>query len=407
MNKKTIVVVGTLANDPYAGMAWMIMQITAGLHRLGHDVYYFEITPTWPYDPIRQCRVGDSDYAIPYLKKLVAHFGLQDRWAYRQSFSDGSWLGLSKNRAEDLLANADVVFNITGISRFARENLKTGRLVYYGTDPVWHEVNYANGHEKTKRIVDEHDDVITYGENIGSSTCPIPPLPNLRAHTRQPILLDEWACGPPSRQHFTTVGNWSQEGRDLSFNGETYLWSKHHEFLKFVELPKRIQIPVELATNLSPPRVLSPDTEEVIGAVEAFGIEEDAYTRLTRNQWKLVDGPSFSTDPFQYRDYLQSSGGEFTVARDLNVRLKSGWFSERSACYLAAGRPVITQDTGFGTVLPTGEGLFAFETMEDILEAFETIQSDYKRQCTAALDVAREYFAAEKVLTQLLEDLGV
>jgi hypothetical protein len=121
--------------------------------------------------------------------------------------------------------------------------------------------------------------------------------------------------------------------------------------------------------------------------------------------WTLVDGPKLSTDPFVYRDYVRASRAEFTVARDLNVRLASGWFSERSACYLAAGRPVITQDTGFGTVLPTGEGLFAFMTMDDVLQAIDAIESDYARHSRAATDIAHEYFRADKVLGKLVGDL--
>ncbi|MFC1776783.1 hypothetical protein ACFL3I_05525 [Pseudomonadota bacterium] len=404
MNPKTIVVVGTLANDPYAGMAWMTMQITTGLRRLGHDVYYFEITSTWPYDPIRRRRVCDSNYSVPYLKRVLSNFGLENRWAYRQSFSDKSWFGLPEARAEDLLAKADVVFNITGTSLFAKEGLKTGRLVYYGTDPVWHELNYANEHKKTLEIIDEHDDVVTYGENIGRPSCLIPPLPNLRAGTRQPVLLDEWSCSEPTRPHFTTVGNWEQKGRDIHFLGQTYLWSKHHEFLKFIDLPKRISTPIELATNLADPRILPNSNEDFIDTIR---MGENAFSILTENGWKLEDGPSFSSDPLQYRSYIQASAGEFTVARDLNVKLKSGWFSERSACYLAAGRPVITQDTGFGSVLPTGEGLFSFETMDDILEAFEAINSDYEHHSKKALDIAHEFFSAEKVLLKLLDDLSL
>jgi hypothetical protein len=123
--------------------------------------------------------------------------------------------------------------------------------------------------------------------------------------------------------------------------------------------------------------------------------------------WKLADALAFSTDPWRYRDYVASSRGEFTVAKDLNVRLRTGWFSERSACYLAAGRPVITQDTGFGTVLPTGEGLFAFNSLDEVLEAFEAIESDYERHGRAAGEIGREYFSAERVLTRLLDDLGI
>ncbi len=221
--KHTLVVLGTMASDPYAGMAWMNMQITAGLRRLGHDVYYFEVTSTWPYDPVRNARVDDTDCAVPYLARVAESFGLGDRWAYRASFSNQEWYGLSRARAEDLLAHADAVLNVAGATRLDAVGLKVRRLVYYGTDPVYHEVGYANGVEQIRTSIDSHDDVVTYGENIGTLACPIPPLPRLRSRTRQPVLLDLWEAGPPSRQEFTTVGNWRQDGRDIEFQGETYL----------------------------------------------------------------------------------------------------------------------------------------------------------------------------------------
>lgn len=141
-------------------------------------------------------------------------------------------------------------------------------------------------------------------------------------------------------------------------------------------------------------------------AVPTVGLALDTRRRLESNGWRLADGPAFSTDPWRYRDYVQASRGEFTVARDVNVRLRSGWFSERSACYLASGRPVITQDTGFGTVLPTGEGLFAFTTMDDLLAALETVNADYERHSRAARVIAEDYFRAEIVLAGVLRDLG-
>jgi hypothetical protein len=142
-------------------------------------------------------------------------------------------------------------------------------------------------------------------------------------------------------------------------------------------------------------------------AVPALGVDDDGYRILESHGWRLVDAPPFTSDPWPYRDYVCASRGEFTVARDLNVRLRSGWFSERSACYLAAGRPVITQDTGFGAVLPTGEGLFAFNTMDEAVAAFEAINSDYERHSRAARRIAQEYFAAECVLPKLMADLGL
>jgi hypothetical protein len=397
-----LVVLGTLASNPYAGMAWMHMQITAGLRRLGHDAYYFETTSSWPYDPVREYKVCDSDYALPYLARVAESFGLGDRWAYRRSYSDKQWFGLPQGKAEELLANADAVFNVAGSTPLAEEGLDVGRLVYYGTDPVYHEIGYAAGDEETVAILAEHDDVVTYGENIGLDHCAIPPLPRLRARTRQPVLLDLWSGSPSTRQEFTAVANWSQEGREVRFQGETYYWSKDREFLKFVDLPKRLGRPIELATNTA--HAIDDGEGE---QVRTLGLNRAAQQLLESNDWLIRDAPSFTTDPWRYRDYVRASRGGFAVARDLHIRLRSGWFSERDACYLAAGRPVVTQDTGFDVSLPTGEGLFSFNTMDEILTAFEAIESDYERHSRAARAIAEEYFAAEKVLSKLLRDLDL
>jgi hypothetical protein len=388
MTSRRIVVVGSLASNPYAGMAWMHMQIAAGLRRLGVDAYYFETTSAWPYDPIRKTTVKDSEYAVPYLKRVADRFGLSDHWAYRRSYSDKAWFGLSQTKAQNLLAGADAVLNVAGATRFAEEGLKIGRLVYFGTDPGHHEIGFSEGDESIRALIAEHDDYVTYGENIGSTDCTLPPLPHFRARTRQPVLLDLWQEGSPLKKKFTTVGNWKQEGRDIQFRGERYYWSKHHEFLKFIDLPRRIGQEIELATGLA-------------------NLPMDDKTRLESEGWRLIDAHPFTTDPWPYRAYVQSSRGEFTVAKDLNVRLRSGWFSERSACYLAAGRPVITQDTGFGKFIPTGEGLFAFNTMDEIVAAFEAVEADYEKQAHAARAIGEEYFKAEKVLAKLLQDLGL
>jgi hypothetical protein len=369
-------------------MAWMHMQITVGLQRLGHDVYYFETTSNWPVDPVRMAQVNDSTYALPYLERLAASFGLDGKWAYCRSYGDKEWFGLPRSRAEELLAGADAVINVTGATRFAYDGLKVGRLVYLGTDPVIHEVRLDNGDPDTQDLVAEHSDFATYGENIGTAASPLPPLPGLRAHTRQPVLLDLWEAGPPERQEFTTVGNWKGDQGTLQFRGEQYYWSKDREFLKFIDLPTRVHQPLELAMGL-----------EYLPA--------EVRKTLTANGWLLRDAHAMTLDPWPYRDYIRGSRGEFTVAKDQNVRLRSGWFSERSACYLAAGRPVITQNTGFGTVLPTGEGLFAFDTLDEILAAFEAIESDYARHSRAAREIAQEYFRAETVLSKLLQDLGI
>jgi hypothetical protein len=393
-----------MGGNPYAGMAWMTMQITVGLHRLGHDVWYLEFTSDWPYDPLRQQKVDDPGYAVPYLSRVAESFGLAGRWGYRSSYSDFAWHGIDRSRAEDLLKSADAVFNIAGATRLTKEALRVPNWIYFGTDPVLHELAYDEGQTTVRALIDEHQACVTYGENIGTPVSPLPPLPNLIARTRQPVLMDLWPSGPPTRDVYTTVSNWKQVGLDVEFRGETYTWSKHHEFLKFIELPARVPIKLELAMNLAKRQPIRADDHE---AVPAVGVESDARDIIERNNWNLVSSPEFTMDPWTYRSYVQASRGEFTVARDLNVRLRSGWFSERSACYLAAGRPVITQDTGFGATVATGAGLFAFTTMEEIVDAVRRIESDYAAQSKAAHDVAREYFASDVVLPKLVADIGL
>ena len=171
--------------------------------------------------------------------------------------------------------------------------------------------------------------------------------------------MDFWqrtAAAPASS--FTTIGNWRQPWRDVILDGERYSWSKHHEFLKFIDLPQRTAQPFELALSS-----YEPEDQEM----------------LEEHGWQVRHALDFSIDPDAYRDYIAGSRGEFTVAKDQNVRLRTGWFSDRSATYLAAGRPVISQDTGFSNVFPTGEGLFGFSTMDEILAAVEAINSDYAR----------------------------
>jgi hypothetical protein len=403
MTALRLVVLGTLASNPYAGMAWMHMQLAAGLRRLGHDVTYVEATSCWPYDPVRGTKVCDSDYAVPYLARVADRFGLGDRWAYRRSYSDKAWLGPVAARAEGLLAGADAVFNVTGATRPAEDGLRVGRLIHYGTDPLLDEIAYHAGDPGKRAAVDEHADCVTFGENLGTPACPVPALPTQRARTRQPILLDQWDAVPPTRDTFTTVGNWKQVGLDLEFRGKTYRWSKHHEFRKVIDLPQRAGVPLELATNPASRAAARPENNEV---VPALGLPADEQRELLAGGWRVV-GAAFTADPWGYRDYVTASRGEFTVARDLHVRLQSGWFSERSACYLAAGRPVVTQDTGFGTVLPTGEGLFAFRTADEAGAALDAIQSDYARHGRAARAIAAEFFRAETVLAKLLADLGL
>jgi hypothetical protein len=314
-------------------------------------------------------------------------------------------VGLPAQLLGQRLARADAVLNVAGATRArTKEALTVGRLVLLGTDPPLLELAYAEGNEIARRTVDQHDDFITYGENIGRPGCRVPPLPRLRGHTRQPVLLDLWQDGRPARQAFTTVCNWKQAGHEVQFEGETYDWSKHREFLKFLEVPRRVSPPIELAMGLEDRSTVKPGFGEMIPAV---GMTAAERRLLDSHGWQLTDAHRFTTEPGPYRDYIRASRGEFSVAKDQNVRLRTGWFSERSACYLAAGRPVIVQDTGFERVLPTGEGLFSFRTSEEAIAAFEAVESEYERHSQAAREIAEQHFRAETVLARMLGDLGL
>jgi hypothetical protein len=184
---------------------------------------------------------------------------------------------------------------------------------------------------------------------------------------------------------FNTIATWRNKGKNIVYNGETFYWSKDREFKKVLDLPKRRPIPFELAV----------------------GVDNKNRELLKANQWRVTDPIKLSSDTTSYREFILKSRGEFTVAKDQNIRLRSGWFSDRSACYLAASRPVINQDTAFGNYLPTGKGLFSFQSMEDILVAIDAIESDYQGNCLAAREIAAEHFAAEKVLQSLMTRAGL
>jgi hypothetical protein len=206
--------------------------------------------------------------------------------------------------------------------------------------------------------------------------------------TRQPIDLELWSVvGETGGERYTTIGNWKQKGHDVKWNGETYYWSKHHEFLKFVDLPQhRPSLSFELSLN----------------------IDEEADRKLLLDHgWRLSSPLRMSLEPFSYREFFQRSRGEWTVAKDQNVRLQSGWFSERDACYLASGRPVVAQSTGFERHLPTGDGLFAFRTLEEALAALDRIESDYPKACRAARAVAESHLEATRVCRAFLERVGL
>ena len=306
------------------------------------------------------------------------------RLAWRERY-----YGVGQTAIGHAFKNAAAVINLHGGTLPRPEHMSGGAFIYLETDPVAPQVELHQDLEVTREFLDLHTAHFTFGENLGAPDCKVPTPPqSYRFHpTRQPVVLDFWqeqSTGPG--ELFTTVANWRQPERQMTFAGEVYHWSKHHEFLKFLDLPKRTSQEFELALS---------------------SYEERDREMLEARGWRVRPALEFSGNTDAYRQYITRSRGEWTVAKDQNVRLRSGWFSDRAATYLAAGRPVITQETGFSNILPTGSGLFAFSSMEEILEAIAKINGDYARQSKAAAEIAFEYFRAETVLAKLLQQAGV
>ena len=397
----TLVVLGMMGRMPVAGVTWQFLQYLEGFRRLGFATYYVEDTGEWPYDPDRNTISDDPSYAVRSIGELMRHYGFADHWAYRAV--DGRVYGLSADELDGLLARADALVNVTGATVLREEHRRVPVRIYLETDPVLPQIEVAKGNPFYLDMLGAHTHHFTYGENIGQPDCGVPVTARFPYRpTRPPVVLEWWsepavAPGPA----FTTVASWRQAGKDVEWRGETYTWSKHHEFLKIIDLPRRTPQPLELALAIRG----QPGPGD--GWVPRDQEDAEAVRLLTAHGWRVTNAMPLSREIAPYRDYIRGSRGELTVAKDQNVRLRSGWFSDRSACYLAAGRPVITQDTAFGKLVPTGAGLFAFRGLEDALAALDAVNADYAAHAAAARETAAGYFRAETVLAKLVEDCGL
>jgi hypothetical protein len=383
-----VVILGMMGRCPYGGQSWLYLNWLRAFHRLGHEVWYVEDDTVWPYDPELNQLTDDCSYAVRHIAACMEHIGIPRQWAFRPAYRSGDCYGLRSSQLNELYRSCDVLFNLPGATDLREEHLAAPFRVYIECDPVTAELRLANGDAHTRIAFANHHRIVTYGENYGAPDCGVPLNGIQYGKTRQPVDLDLWPMAyDPEAPFFTTIGNYRQSGSDVEYMGELYRWSKHHEFERFIDLPRRTAQPFELAMMTEDPADRA--------HLEAHG-------------WRLVSPFRMSLDiPGAYPAYFRGSRAEFTVAKDQNVRLRSGWFSERDACYLASGKPVVTQDTGFSNYLPTGLGLFTVSTVDDALAAIEAINADYQRQCEAARTLAHEYFEATKVGARLLADIGL
>jgi hypothetical protein len=383
---KRILVLHLAGQYPLGGIGWQAIHYVIGLARLGHDVYYVEDSAATPYDPRVSSVVGDCAYGVEFLRRTMERFGLADRWAYKDLVHNQCY-GLGRGQLDRLYREADALVNVCGATRLREEHLTCPIRIYVQTDPVFEQIRVAENHVPTLEFLAAHTHHFTYGENLGQLDCPISLQKFDWRPTRPPVVLDLWKPDfHPAAGRFSTVGTWANVNKDVRFDRRIYYWSKHVNFLRVLDLPRLTSQPLELAL------------ETVDGRTRKL---------LLGRGWHLADAYEKSRDTDVYRQHIYASRGEFTVAKDLVARTRSGWFSDRSVCYLAAGKPVVTQETGFSTYVPTGRGLFAFHTAEEAAAALEEINRDYALHCQAARDVAVGSFDSDKVLGELCREAGL
>ena len=375
-----VVVSGLIAQYPLGGVTWDYFQYVLGLARLGHDVYYLEDTGQWPYNPHEGGVSKGCTFNVEYLGGLMARYGLGDKWAYRFPWQS-QWFGLPAVERAEVLRTADLLINVSGVLQRPEEYRQVRRLAFIDSDPVFTQVKLARGQDDFRALIDLHDVQFSFGEKVSAFG---PDTGHRWQPTRQPVVLSEWRPAASYRDVFTTVMNWTSYN-PVVHDGRTY-GQKDVEFMRFLNLPRQV----------------APTVLEV--AVNEGKTRRTPRALLAHHGWHVVDPALVCPDLDRYRQYVESSKAEWSVAKNGYVVGQAGWFSCRSACYLAAGRPVVVQDSGFRPVLPVGEGLLAFTTMEEAVEAIRDVEANYSRHARAARAIAETCFDAGKVLSRLIED---
>ena len=384
-SRPRVIVAGYIVRFPLGGYVWQALHYLLGLAQLGCDVTFYEDSAFYAhaYDPETGHGGPYYDMGLARLDTILTEFGLGGRWVFWDAMRDIHH-GMSAGETRELFAGADLFVNLAGVNRlYARP--KPPARAFIDLDPGVTQINYDNRSPHIEELLGESNLFFTVGENIGTPRSPLPTGDIHWRPTRPPVVCDLWhgaALGADAA--FTTVGRWDAKARDLILRGVRYHWRKSLEWQRFLELPRRTGERFELAMD----------------------VPQDDPT-LRQAGWRIELPLPLSRDHHIYRRYIESSKGEFSAAKGMNVKLRTGWFSDRSVCYLAAGRPVILQDTGFSDTLPTGRGLFAVGGLDDAVEAADAIVANYDAQSAAARAVARECFDAPRVLRPILEAAGL
>jgi hypothetical protein len=371
-------VLGYVVRGPLGGMVWHHLHFLMGLARLGHDVYFLEDSDDYPscYDPTRDCTDADPSYGLKFAAKVFDAIGFRDRWAYYDAHRE-TWHGPRSGDVLSICADADLLLNLACVNPLRPWTRQTPVRAYIDEDPCFNQIRILQD-PKAKARAAEHTVFFSFGENIAAGTARIPDVGVQWYATRQPVVLDVLAATPGNPDgKFTTVMQW-QSYRSLEHDGG-YYGMKADAFEPLLTLPSIVGRVFELAVG---------------GAVREL---------LESHGWCVKDPSSVSDDPWVYQDFVQRSKGEFGVAKHGYIVSRSGWFSERSVCYLAMGRPVLAQETGFSDWLQCDGGLVTFTNLEDAAAGIAEINAHYDRHCRLARDVAAEFFDYKKVLPALIE----
>jgi hypothetical protein len=377
-----IVVGGYIVAYPLGGMTWHHLNYLLGLEDLGHDVFFLEDSGAYavPYNPAIQLCEVDSTHGRAYLQRTFSEFGLKARWCYYSEFEDRCY-GSTPDELNDALRDADLLLCVSGVTPLRDDRPRPRRTCVIDTDPVFTQIKLG----ENPALLDYYrrfDAVATFGRLVGTPRCPLPTHGLSWIPTNQPIALKHWPLVPTSSRAFTTIGKWEHAGaRHVEFRGKSYLSSKSAALLEMLELPTRTNW--ELAVAMK-------------------GMPAHVEAQFTSHGWTVRDAEAGSADCGTFRRFVQQSAGEFTVVKQIYSGLPSGWFSDRAACYLASGRPVVTQASGFDSWLPVGQGLFSFESLEQAASALNEIDQDYPAHSRSARQIAEQFFDSRRVLGELL-----
>lgn len=386
---KRVVVTGLIGQYALGGVVWDYLQYLLGFRNLGWDVWYLEDTGMWPYHREREEICDDCSSNIAHLRDIMEEFGFGDRWLYRNE-PDGHYHGCAHDDsgAEKILSSCDVLVNVSGACWLREATAKIPHKIFVDGDPMFTQINLLRDPdgERTARMK-AHTAHFSFGLNIGRPGCLVPAAGFLWKPTVQPVDLSQWEQIPaepanPACGAWTTVMNWVSYP-PVDYEGESY-GQKDGEFSKFFDLPSACGRAFALAMGRGQGNKRPTDL------LEAHG-------------WRIFEPMDVIPDHLAYQRFLSSSRGEWSVAKNGYVKGNTGWFSCRTACYLAAGRPAVVQDTGWADHLPSGEGVLAFRTLEEAASALNHIESNYEFHANAARAFAARHFDAAKVCGELLE----